>query len=123
MLPHARAVFISDFLGDPAPIEAALTQAADKGVRGALVQVLDPVEEEFPFEGRTIFESMTGALRHETRRAGDLRMRYVARLAERKDRLEALARATGWLYSVHRTSDPAQGALLWLYHALDRARR
>lgn len=123
MHPFSRAVFLSDFLGDPAPVESALTQAADKGVRGALVQVLDPQEEDFPFEGRTIFESMTGALRHETKRAGDLRGRYVARLAERKDRLQALARMTGWHYAVHRTSDPAQGALLWLYHALDRVRR
>ena len=123
MLPFSRAVFLSDYLGDPGPVEAALTEAADKGVRGALVQVLDPTEEDFPFEGRTIFESMGGGLRHETRRAGDLRTRYVARLAERKDRLQALTRTTGWLYAVHRTSEPAQSALLWLYHALDRVRR
>jgi uncharacterized protein (DUF58 family) len=123
MLPFSRAVFLSDFLGDPGPVEAALTQAADKGVKGAIMQVLDPLEEDFPFEGRTIFESMTGALLHETKRAGDLRSRYVARLNERKDRLRTLARTTGWVYTVHRTSDPAQGALLWLYHALDRVRR
>lgn len=122
MQPFSRAVFVSDFLGDPAPVEAALTAAADRGVRGALVQVLDPVEETFPFDGRTIFESMAGALKHETRKAGDLRDRYRARLAERKDRLSALARITGWQYTVHRTDEPAQGALLWLYAALDRTR-
>lgn len=122
MQPFSRAVFISDFLGDPAPVEAALTAAADRGVRGALVQVLDPVEEAFPFDGRTVFESMGGGLRHETRKAGDLRDRYRARLAERKDRLSDLARITGWQYSVHRTGEPAQGALLWLYGALDRTR-
>ena len=121
MLPRARAVFLSDFLGDPAGVEAALTQAADKGVRGAVLQVLDPAEEEFPFEGRTIFESMTGALRHETKRAADLRRRYLDRLAERKDRLERIARSTDWLFAVHRTSEPSQAALLWLYHALDRS--
>lgn len=122
ILPFSRAVFLSDFMGNPEPVEAALTQAADKGVRGAMVQVLDPVEEAFPYDGRTVFESMTGALRHETRKAGDLRGRYLDRLAERKDRLAALARATGWLHLVHHTGDPAQGALLWLYSALDRTR-
>lgn len=122
MQPLSRAVFLSDFMGDPAPVEAALTQAADKGVRGALVQVLDPVEEAFPFDGRTIFESMGGSLRHETRKADDLRDRYKARLAERKERLSALTRATGWLSTVHHTGDAAQGALLWLYGALDRNR-
>lgn len=120
IVPHSRALFTSDFMGDMTAIEAALAAAADRGVRGALLQVLDPVEEEFPFDGRTIFTSMTGALRHETLKAGDLRSRYLERLAERKERLAALARATGWLYLCHHTGDPAQAALLWLYHALEQ---
>lgn len=120
MPPHSRALFISDFLGDVTGAEAALTAAADRGVRGAVLQVLDPVEEDFPFDGRTIFTSMSGALRHETLKAGDLRQRYLDRLAARKDRLTSLARATGWLYLCHHTADPAQGALLWLYHALEQ---
>jgi len=61
MLPHSRAFFISDFLGDLTATREALLKAADRGVRGALLQVLDPQEEAFPFDGRTIFQSMTGA--------------------------------------------------------------
>ena len=117
---HARALFVSDFLGDPAGVEAALTAAADRGVSGTLLQVLDPVEEAFPFRGRTIFESMAGGLSHETRKAGDLRDRYLARLEERKALLEALARRTGWQYRCHHTGDAASAALLWLYHAMER---
>ena len=120
MLPHAHAVFLSDFLGDIAGIETSLGRAADRGVRGALVQVLDPTEESFPFSGRTVFESMGGTLRHETLQAADLRDRYLDRLAERKDRLAALARASGWHYSVHHTDRPAAGALLWLHGAMGR---
>jgi uncharacterized protein (DUF58 family) len=118
MLTGSRAVFLSDFLGDPAGVEGALAQAADKGVTGVLMQVLDPVEEAFPFDGRTIFESMGGTLTHETRKAGDLRDRYRARLEERKERLRHLARTAGWLFTTHHTAEPAQGALLWLYAAL-----
>lgn len=121
IVSYGRAVFLSDFLGNLTGVEAALGQAADRGVRGALVQVLDPAEEEFPFDGRTIFESMGGSLRHETQRAGDLRSRYLARLAERKDRLETIARASGWHYHCHHTGQGAQLALLWLYRALERA--
>lgn len=119
---HARAVFVSDFMGGMEAVEAAVARAADRGVRGALVQVLDPVEETFPFDGRTIFESMGGTLVHETLKAGDLRTRYRDRLAERKDRLDRLARISGWLYECHHTSDSAQSALLWLYGALERSR-
>ncbi len=120
MLPHSRALFVSDFFGDIAPVEAALGKAADRGVRGALLQVLDPQEEAFPFDGRTIFESMGGAMVHETLKARDLRERYLDRLAERKDRLSALARATGWQFHTHHTGESAQAALLWLYAAMER---
>ncbi len=46
--------------------------------------------------------------------------RYLARLAERKARLETLARASGWHYHCHHTGLAAQPALLWLYRALER---
>ncbi|SDY50035.1 DUF58 domain-containing protein [Citreimonas salinaria] len=119
MLPHARAIFVSDFLGNLEPVEGALTKAADRGVRGALLQVLDPAEEAFPYQGRTIFESVGGTMAHETLKAGDLRGRYLDRLAERKDRLARLARLTGWHYHCHHTDHGAQSALLWLYRAID----
>lgn len=120
MLPHSRALFVSDFLGDLAPVEEALTRAADRGVRGAMVQILDPQEEAFPFEGRTVFESMSGTLRHETLKAADLKDRYLSRLAERKERLAHLARTTGWQFQTHHTGIPATSALLWIYGALER---
>lgn len=120
--PHGRAVFLSDFLGRLDPLEAALAAASDRGVKGILLQILDPAEEEFPFDGRTIFESMSGALRHETQSAADLRSRYLDRLAERKDRLATLAAAMGWHYHCHHTGAPAQSALLWAYGALEGGR-
>ncbi|MDJ0820174.1 MAG: DUF58 domain-containing protein [Paracoccaceae bacterium] len=119
MLPHSRALFVSDFLGDIDPVEAALTKAADRGVRGVLLQVLDPSEESFPYEGRTIFESVGGTLAHETLKAGELRERYLDRLAERKARLNSLCRLTGWQYQCHHTNDSAQNALMWVYRAMD----
>ncbi|MEZ5778998.1 MAG: DUF58 domain-containing protein [Paracoccaceae bacterium] len=122
ILPGARAVFLSDFMGDPAAVEKALGLAADKGVTGVLMQVLDPIEEAFPFDGRTIFESMAGTVIHETRKAGDLRDRYLERLAERKDRLSKLAQQAGWIFTTHHTGDSAQAALLWLYGALGKDR-
>lgn len=116
----ARAVFFSDFLGDPAAIETVLGRAADRGVSGALVQILDPVEEAFPFDGRTLFESMGGAIRFETLKARALRDEYLERLAARKDSLEAMTRRTGWRFHVHHTDAPAEPTLLWLYQALER---
>lgn len=120
MLPYSRAMFTSDFLGEFAPFQARLTRAADQGVKGVILQILDPQEESFPFDGRTIFESMGRSVRHETLKASDLRDRYLDRLQKRKDDLAYLARQTGWQYLCHHTSDPAQSALLWAYAALER---
>jgi uncharacterized protein (DUF58 family) len=120
MTPNSRAVFISDFLTDPAPLERALTEAADRGVKGVLLQVLDPQEEAFPFDGRTIFESVGKSVVHETLKARDLRDRYLERLAERKAMLSDLAQVTGWQYGCHHTDKPMSAALLWLYQALER---
>ena len=119
MIPHARAVFISDFMGDMAGVELALTKAADRGVRGVIFHVLDPSEEAFPFTGRTIFESVGGTISHETLKANDLRDRYLNRLAARKAELQRLCALTGWQYGLHHTDASAQSALLWLYAALD----
>ncbi len=118
MIPHSRAVFISDFLGDMDEVTLALTKAADRGVRGVLLQVLDPEEELFSYRGRTIFHSVGGSVAHETLKAGELRARYLQRLAERRDELTRLTRATGWQLGLHHTGDSAQSALLWLYRAL-----
>lgn len=120
MLPHSRALFVSDFMGDLSGLEDAMAKAADRDVRGALLQILDPTEEAFPFDGRTIFESMSGSVTHETLKARDLRDRYLERLAERKDRLTTLARNAGWQFHTHHTNDSATSALLWTYTALER---
>ena len=119
MIPYARAVFISDFMGDLEGVTTALTKAADRGVRGVIYHVLDPSEEAFPFTGRTIFESVGGTLSHETLKANDLKGRYLERLAARKSELQQLCALTGWQYGLHHTDASAQSALLWLYSALD----
>ncbi len=123
MIPHSRAVFLSDFLGDMDEVTQALSKAADRGVRGVLLQVLDPEEEQFSYSGRTIFQSVGGTLAHETLKAGDLRDRYLERLAARRDALTRLTRATGWQLGLHHTGNSAQSALLWLYRALDGGMR
>jgi len=113
-----RALFISDFLGEWDELVEALSRAADQKVEGCLVQILDPAEEEFPFDGRTIFHSMNGSLQFETRRAKAIQDDYLAKLSERKLALAALAERTGWRYSCHHTSQSAQSILMWIFNAL-----
>ena len=114
----ARAAFLSDFLGPTEALTDALTSAADRGVEGMLVQVLDPDEEAFPYDGRTVFESMSGAIRFETLKAGRLRDDYLSRLAARRDALRDLCARTGWRFVVHHTDASPEALLLSLHTAL-----
>ena len=86
-----KAVFISDFLGDWDHIFKSLSYAANQNVNGYLVQVLDPVEEDFPFRGRTVLFSMNEGHKFETLRAQSLRDEYREKLAERKAALQQLS--------------------------------
>jgi uncharacterized protein (DUF58 family) len=118
MARGGRAIFLSDFLADPQTLAPALDLAADQGVKGCFVQVLDESEEVFPFDGRLVFESMTGAIDFETQRARALRGAYLERLAERRAQLDEIARRLGWRVLHHRTSESPRAALLWLYMAI-----
>ena len=113
-----KAVFLSDFLGPIDVVEPALLRCAEAGVTGALVQILDPAEETFPFDGRMIFESMGGAVDFETHRARGLAEEYRRRLAERRDHLSRIARRCGWRMTTHHTDVSPRRGLLWLYGAI-----
>jgi uncharacterized protein (DUF58 family) len=113
-----RAVFLSDFMGPRDAIFPALTHAAEAGVSGVYVQVVDRAEENFPFDGRLVFESMAREVSFETDRARGLRDKYQKRLAERRRDLELTARRCGWRCLVHRTDENPRKALLWLFSAI-----
>ncbi|MDO5370628.1 DUF58 domain-containing protein [Paracoccus sp. (in: a-proteobacteria)] len=115
--PHRRVVLIGDFLGEIAPLRALLDEATALNCRGALLQVLDPVEEEFPFAGAVRFRAPVGA-RHATRNAGALRDAYLARLAGRRAELSRMAEGAGWRFGTHDTGAPPSVALMWLHEAL-----
>lgn len=118
-----RAVFLSDFMGPREDIFPSLLHAAEAGVSGAYVQVVDRAEETFPFDGRLVFESMGRGVKFETDRARGLQAAYRERLAERRRGLERLARRCGWRCLIHRTDESPRKALLWLYEAVGGGRR
>ena len=113
-----RAVFLSDFMGPRDDVFPALMSAAGQGIPGIYLQILDPAEEEFPFAGRTRFESVGREVRHETDQAASLRDAYRDRLAERRDDLLRVARRAGWRLILHRTDESPRKALLALYAGL-----
>lgn len=118
MVRGGKAVFFSDFMGPRDDALAALRNASDRGVQGACVQIVDPAEEAFPFDGRLVLASPGGTVDFETHRARTLKEAYKARLAERRDELASACRSAGWRFEIHRTDESPRKALLWLYGAI-----
>ena len=118
----ARIVLFSDFFTDPKAVETAAAGMAAEGAKGALVQICDPAEEAFPFEGRIEFRDMESPDRLIFGETGSVRKAYKATFEAHRAALETLARKTGWTFIAHHTDRPAQAALLALFTALGDAR-
>lgn len=121
-LPRDSALIIaSDFLAPVEAWRAQLQPFAEGQVRGHLLQVLDPAEEDLPFTGRTRFEGIEERLIVTAGRAEDLRTEYRAALLAHRAALSDLARHWGWTFAHHRTDRPATTALLSLYGGVSQA--
>ena len=120
---HGTVVLVSDWLDPLDRIEAVIRHYASGGVRGHLVQVLDPAEEDLPFDGHVKFEGLEAEGQHTIRRVEAVRPAYGARLAAQKEGLQRLTNSTDWTVHLHRTDRPPQTVLLSLYLAMADLRR
>ena len=74
-----QLVWFSDFLDDGA--FETMSGLSRQGVEGHLVRIVDPAEEDFPYSGRTRFESPRGEPEEIFGRAERVRSAYRARFA------------------------------------------
>jgi uncharacterized protein (DUF58 family) len=112
---HAQLVWLSDFLSPPGDIESALRRFAHAGLVGHLVHIADPAEEDFPYTGRTRFESVSGGGNEIFGRAEGIRDAYRQRFRAHQEAVLAMARRLGWSYLTHRTDRRPEIALVALY--------
>ena len=88
---YATCVLVSDFFAPIPETTTLLTGFAAEGVRGHLVQVVDPAEETLPYVGRTEFVEFDGEERLIAGRAETLKEPYAHRLALHRAALKDLA--------------------------------
>lgn len=118
---HSRVVLMGDFLGPLMETDRLVRHYVEHGIRGYLLQVLDPAEEDLPYDGRVRFEGLQGECDWLLSRVEGVRDDYKARLAAHRKGLEAIARVGGWRYLRHRTDHAPHGALLALHAALSQS--
>ena len=112
-------ILISDFLHPIEKLSEVMHHLhADRG-RALVIQVLDPAEQDWPFEGRTEFESLSsGPGSAETillSQAGTVRQAYQTRFQNHHAALQALCAERDWPLFVHRTDHGVTPTLLSLH--------
>ena len=115
---HAKVVLVSDFFHPYEEIASLLTNLTSAGITGHLMQVIDPSEEDFPFEGRIQFENAEHTQQMTFDRSQDLRGDYRREFIAHREAISDRARKLGWTFAHHRTDSPPEAALLALFHAL-----
>jgi uncharacterized protein (DUF58 family) len=111
-----QLVWFSDFLDDG--VTETMKTLSRQGVEGHLVRIVDPAEEDFPYSGRTRFESPHGGEDEIFGRAERIRNSYRARFTAHGERIAEAAMKLGWTSTVHRTDHAPQGSLIALHAAI-----
>ena len=114
----SECLLFSDFLEPVAEMRARFEEIAAQGVRGHLIDVVDPAEETLPYAGRTEFAASEGRDRMIAGRAETLREDYQARLKRHRDDLIEVTRRLGWSFLIHHTDRPPEEAVLSLHSRL-----
>ena len=123
-LPRAgQLVLIGDFLGPLDATNRIVAGFAGAGLNGHLLQIVDPAEEDLPFNGRVRFEGIEEREDLVISRVEGVREAYADRFQRHREGLQAIARAAGWSFGTHRTDRPPHLALLALHAALAPDRR
>jgi uncharacterized protein (DUF58 family) len=112
---HAQVTLTGDFLSPLDEIASAVRKIAARGIKGYLLQILDPAEESLPFTGRTRFEGLENDGEMLIPRVEAVREDYQAALRNHVEGLRDIARQVGWTFLSHRTDRPPETALLALF--------
>ncbi|MEM6462381.1 MAG: DUF58 domain-containing protein [Pseudomonadota bacterium] len=112
---HSDLILISDFLDPSEEVIEKLAPVAKRGIRGHVLEICDPVEEVFPYRGRTEFIDPETGGRLTAGRAETLHEDYRRAYLARRESLSESLRRIGWSFITHHTDQPASTALVALH--------
>jgi uncharacterized protein (DUF58 family) len=107
----AAVVICSDFYSPLAEWRERLSPLANKCRDGVLLQVCDPIEEAYPFNGRVRFFRPGQDRERLIGRAESIRDGYLDRFSQRRKDMTELAAELGWRFQSHVTTERPQTPL------------
>jgi uncharacterized protein (DUF58 family) len=113
--PQSEVVVLSDLWSPAADVLRTIAQLSANGAQGHVVQIVDPVEETFPFSGRIEFVDPEDGHSITVGRAEAWREEYQRRVERHRAEIRAETDRLGWSFIIHRTDRPASELLLALH--------
>lgn len=117
-----EVILISDFLTPLDRVASAVQEIANRGSRGHLVVVADPIEETFPFAGQAVLHDLESGFSLDVGDASAWGDAYRTRIRAHRAGLSEIARGQGWTLTLHRTDRPASEVALRLAALVAAAR-
>jgi len=119
---QASLCLCGDFMAPVESIDMALSALAARSDQGLIIQVLDPMEIDLPFNGRTIFKSMDGNTEIPIANVPSIRAAYGIRLRDHIKNVEAISRRHGFHHILHNTRTPVRETLQRAWITMERMR-
>ena len=112
---HSDLILFSDFLDPVEENEKHLQKLFKTGARGHIVQIVDPVEEVFPYSGRIEFSDPETGEKFTAGNAEALKSQYETEIAMRSHAMRQTTNKLGWSFTHHHTDKLASEALVKLH--------
>jgi uncharacterized protein (DUF58 family) len=109
--PYSDLVLFSDFLDPIETNNERLENLFKRGARGHVVQIVDPVEEVFPYAGRVEFSDPESGDKFTVGNAESLKQEYETEILTRTDAMRQKTSSMNWSFIRHYTDRLASEAL------------
>lgn len=116
---HSEIILLTDGLAPLAEWTSRMGAFAAMGVRGHVLQILDPAEETLPYSGRVRFDGLEGEAAVTLERVEDLRGAWTKLMQDRRAALAQTAQGLQWRFGLHRTDAAPEAGLMPLYMGLE----
>ena len=114
----SECIIFTDCLEPSEVLLSKLRNLASQGVRGHVVQILDPVEESFPFTGHVEFHDYSSQKKYRMQKAENIKVEYHKKLYDLKSQIGDALKGLNWTFQVYHTDKRETEALLSLYNVV-----
>ena len=115
---HAQVIVISDFLCPTQNLKKTIKSMASKGIKGHILQIYDPAEDNFPFSGRIRFDGLENEGSLTVGRAENIQAEFTRLISNHRKSVSTIAQSLGWTSTNHGTDQRPETALLALYNSM-----